>query len=501
MIFAMEAGAAPTPRTGAVAFLPRPTGEKLRVHFLPWALAAAFFSVYASYSFSRYTQYLTAGYDLGIFDQAIRHYAKFGVPFVPLKGPDYNILGDHFHPILAILAPLYWVWDDPRALLAAQAALIASSIPVVYRFAQRHLGRPVLSGVLATGYGLGWPLQGMLDFDFHEVAFAVPLLAWSIDALDRRSDRQLFLSAGLLLLTREDMGVVVLFLGLVRAARAPRRTGIVLSLLGVAVYFFATALVLPHFAPNGKFAYWSYDALGPDVPSAVRTIVFHPWQTTRLFFTPWVKSHTLLWLFGPLLFLCLRSPYVVVAAPLLAGRFFSSRDHLWTTEFHYSAALWPILFLAAIDGARRTRLTEKRVPMAAVAVVLAGVQVIGTFSHAGLWPFHRLLTGAAFHTTEHMRDQAALTAAIPAHTCVEVDDRLAPHLTHANRVSLPTLLGQPPDFIGLDLAQHEVSYQLPAPDEILKQASAQGYTTVFERGSLVLLQRPDYRGPTASCQP
>ena len=57
---------------------------------------------------------------------------------MPLKGAGYNVLGDHFHPIIAVFAPLYWIWDSPYVLLIVQTALIAASIPVVYRFARRR---------------------------------------------------------------------------------------------------------------------------------------------------------------------------------------------------------------------------------------------------------------------------------------------------------------------------------------------------------------------------
>ena len=57
---------------------------------------------------------------------------------MPLKAPGYNLLGDHFHPLIAVLAPLYWIWDDPRMLLLAQAALFAASMVPVARFAERR---------------------------------------------------------------------------------------------------------------------------------------------------------------------------------------------------------------------------------------------------------------------------------------------------------------------------------------------------------------------------
>lgn len=109
----------------------------------PWLTAAFVFVVYAIYSFTRYRQLLSTGYDLGIFDQAVQQYAAFHAPQVALKGEHYNILGDHFHPILILLAPLYWIWNDPRMLGVALAALIALSCPLVYAFARRRLGGSV----------------------------------------------------------------------------------------------------------------------------------------------------------------------------------------------------------------------------------------------------------------------------------------------------------------------------------------------------------------------
>lgn len=524
-------------------------------------LALLTFALYAGYGCTRYVQYLAAGWDLGIFDQAVRAYSRFQAPLVPLKGPHYNLLGDHFHPVIAVLAPLYWLWDDPRTLLLAQAALFAASVVIVHRFARRRTSAR-WSTVLAAGYALGWPLQAAADFDVHEVAFAVPLLAWAIDALDRRADRALLVAGLVLLLVREDMGAVVVLLGLLRLAlgwadggrtgRAPTRAarhtapspvqdtpwgavprrvldrwrgraararvrgpaaharagltrgGLVgggLVVAGVVGYLVATVLVLPHFSPTGRFGYWSYDALGPDLPSALASIARHPVHAAQLFVTPHVKLVTLAWLFGLLLLLPLRSPYVLLAVPLLAERFWSSRENLWTTEFHYSAVVWPVLVLAAVDGAQRLVPRWRPALTAALAVVVLAVPVMGTATTSGLWPLHRLVTGAAFRWTPHMADQAAILALVPPGTCVEADDRLTPHLTRTNRVSVPTRLGRPPDLVVLDLTQQTVGFQLPPPQVVRARVLAQGYRVAARRGPLVLLRRPGYAGPSPACAP
>jgi len=188
-----------------------PTGLVSRREWLTvLALSLVLLAFYVTYSVSRVTTYLASGYDLGIFDQAVRAYSHFQAPVVPLKGPDYNVLGDHFHPIIAIIAPLYWIWDSAIVLLV-----------VIYRFARRRC-RHWTALVICLAFGVGWAVQAMIDFDFHEIAFAVPILALAIDALDRRADRSLLVWAGLLLLVREDMGLLVVVLGAIRAMDRPQ---------------------------------------------------------------------------------------------------------------------------------------------------------------------------------------------------------------------------------------------------------------------------------------
>jgi len=459
------------------------------------------FTAYVVYSLSTHAQFLTAGYDLGIFDQAVRHYSHFEAPLVTLKGEHFNLLGDHFHPILALLAPLYWIWDDARMLLLAQAALLALSVAVVHRFAVRHF-TVAAARWLAVAYALGWPLQAMLDFNVHEVAFAVPLLALALDALDRRAVRSFLVSSLLLLGVREDMGILVVLLGVVWVACArPRWPGLVLIGVGPVAYVVTTAWILPGLAPDGAFAYWSYDALGPDLPSALGHIVLHPLSSAALLITPTVKLTTLLWLLAPLLFVSLRSPLVLVALPLLAQNFFSSREHLWPPDFHYWAPIWPIVFLAGMDGLRRLQPRPwPRVTRAWIAWAVA-FPVVGTCLVMEVFPFQRLLDGAAFRQTGHMRDQAAVLAAIPPGTCVYADDRLAGQLTHSNHVSLPGLIDTPPDFVALDLTQPTVGHELPTPEQVLADSRRAGFEIVLQSGDLVLLRAPDYHGPTPGCSP
>lgn len=469
------------------------------------AIAAGAFVVYGLYALTRYRQFLTAGYDLGIFDQAVRAYAHLRAPLVPLKGDHYNIFADHFHPIIATVAPLYWIWDDPRVLLLVQAALVAASCIFVFRFASRRLATSTATA-LTIGYALGWPIQGLVDFDFHEIAFAIPLLAWAFDALDRRSDRELVLAAVALLLVREDLGAVVAVIGALRAfQRNPRRVGLALCVLGVGAFTLIVGLIIPKFA-DGAYSYWDYPSLGAHLGDAPGAVLGHPLSVVGAFFQPSLKLWTLMMLLAPLLLLSLVSPLSLAALPILAERFLSSRESLWTTSFHYNAPVWVILSVGAVDGlsrlARRARPGRRNHQVTLTAAVLVcAFPVLMSAVRTGPFPLARLVDGSAFVTTPHMVDQSRATAAIPAGTCVAVDDRLAPRLIRTNRVTVPDVPAPAEDFYVLDFSEPFPAEHSAAETtaRVAESIGAEGYVAQYTYGDLVVFVSPSYRGPTSGC--
>jgi uncharacterized membrane protein len=491
----------------------------LRQHGWEALTVAAGFVVYAGYALSRHAQYLTAGYDLGIFDQAVRAYSHFQAPIAPLKGIGYSVLGDHFHPILVALVPLYWVWSDPRVLLLAQAALIAISAIPLMRFAERRFGRPSALAVGAA-YVFSWPLQGAVDFDFHEIAFAIPLLALIIDACDRRATRTVVLACLGLLLVREDMGAVVAMVGVLLAIRreetppsgtrfgwlrTERALGAALLGAGVVTFWWATNVFIPAFAPTGTFAYWDYTALGPTLPSALKYSVTHPLSVARLFVTPAVKLHTLGLLFMPTLFAALASPYLLLAVPVLAERMLNSRSYLWTTEFHYSAVTAPIIAMAAVDGIgrvaafvrRRRRRTETDAafrsglswPVRIWIVWLIGTVGLGIATDQATYPLKRLVTGAALAQTSRASEIDDVLTQLPRGVCVEADDRIAPHLTSRWLVTLPNRSEGLATWEVIDLSQVTTGWQAPPPDIAVADAVARGFRQVLRDGPIVLMSR------------
>ncbi|MBF1087444.1 MAG: DUF2079 domain-containing protein, partial [Schaalia sp.] len=85
--------------------------------WLPTVIACAVGALYVCYSVAQWRALVAPSWDLGIFAEAVQAYSRFEAPIVPIKGPGYNLLGDHFHPILALLGPIFRLFPSALTLL------------------------------------------------------------------------------------------------------------------------------------------------------------------------------------------------------------------------------------------------------------------------------------------------------------------------------------------------------------------------------------------------
>src|SRR5438093_9898911 len=74
----------------------------------------------------RHDRFASNGVDLGIFDQLVWGYSRGQIVPNTVRGFQ-NLLGDHFHPILVLLGPFYWIWEDVRMLLLLQGVFLAAA--------------------------------------------------------------------------------------------------------------------------------------------------------------------------------------------------------------------------------------------------------------------------------------------------------------------------------------------------------------------------------------
>ncbi|MFI2187368.1 DUF2079 domain-containing protein [Streptomyces sioyaensis] len=464
------------------------------------AVAVAAFTGYVLFALRRHALFRTTGYDLGIFGQAVRSYAELRAPASEIRaatggpgfqGAGFPLLGDHFHPILAVLAPVYRLLPHIEVLLVAQAALVASSTYTITRTAARHLGHlgAWAAPCLGTAYALSWPLQQLIGFDFHEVAFAVPLLALALAAyLDGRWTAAAWWAAALLLV-KEDMGLTVFAFGLL-LLRRHRGAGAALCVLGPVVTALAVFVIVPHFNPDGSYTYLSSTG-SSDGGSAV--LLSHPWEIVQRLFRPGTKVVTVLMVLLPSAFLALRSPLSLLAVPTLGWRLTSENPAYWGTQYHYSAVLAPIVFVALIDALARIDRDRPRHGPAltrTVPVLVVAIAALVTFK----FPLAQAFTGELWQDNARAAAGRAALARVPDGAQVLASNSVAPHLTDRDTVHL-TAQGvlerqerqhRPIDWIVADTSDAWPEGQTRA---VLDQATASGYQQVYAAQGYVVLRR------------
>ena len=442
---------------------------RTRVAAVVWALACT--TAYALLSVRRFARLEPSSWDNAIFEQAVRGWATFRGPVVDIKGPGFNLLGDHFSPVLVLLAPFYRVAPSAQTILVAQAVLLGTSVLVVTLLAVRRLGGPA-GWALGVAYGLSFGLASAVRSDFHEVAFGAPLLALAGAAYVDRRWRAVVGWTLPLLLVKEDLGATVLMVGVVLWLAGERRRGVWLAATGVVGAALVVLVIVPAFNPAGVYDYAS--GVGGD-RGLLATIAAEPGR----------KALTVLLTFAVTGLAALASPWVLLVLPTFAWRFAADNPFYWGTDWHYSLLLMPIVFVAAVDAMqRRPALRWAAVPALGVTAALLVTSPLAALVEPRTWE-------------EAPRAAAAeqVVEAIPDGASVETDIGLITHLATDHRVYwIGTIASGPlpagdPEYVLLD---HWANVGSP-PDAVAYAAEQHGGTweTVLEVEGYQLARRTD----------
>ncbi|HEY0718527.1 MAG TPA: DUF2079 domain-containing protein [Streptosporangiaceae bacterium] len=537
------------------------TVDLLLVSLLTVSAAA----IYITYGLVQYATFRIGTYDLVIFDQAVRSYAHLRPGLAPVKGvqdgfgTDFSVLGDHWSPILLLLAPLYWIFDGPQDLIVAQGVLFALAVPPLWRFTRRVTAAAAGPGsrapaaaayLVSVAYALSWPVAGAVAAGFHEVAFVPALTAVFFERLAAGRIRAALAAAGVLLLVKEDMGLLLAGLGVFLLAARPacfaawapghplggpaprhRRNRLLLAagliITGLVATALATYVLRPLLGGRASY-YWAYWSLGPDAGQAAAHALRDPLAVARLALTPGEKVTTMLWLGGALLFLPLLSPVTLAALPLLAERMLaSSAPNWWGTAFQYNAFIEMVLVIAAVDGGGRlagwlsgSRLFRSRfsrdrplaVPFAdnskklgfhpdrgwgqaavAAATCAAAVAVVPRFALASV------ASPGFYSGTSQSAAAAAADARVPDGVTVDAPQMLGPQLSGRDTVLLwgPSSSSASAPWI---VAQTRWTFPFPTlagQAAQLRRLEQHGYRVMFRRGGFLVLHHPGH-GPAVT---
>jgi len=489
-----------------------------------WAIALAVFAAYAALSLFRLLQLNPTSWDLGIYTEYVKQYAHLRAPIVDIRAPGFNLLGDHFQPIVALVAPFFRVFPSSATLLVAQALLTASSVFGVSQVARDKLG--IGPGrAIAVAYGFSWGLQQLIEFDFHEIAFALPLLAFSLSALVRGRVKAGVWWALPLVFVKEDQGFTVAAIGLylivagLRAnAPAPAkdtrrdqdpdgqrrmRAGLLLLTWGFAWSFLAIGVIIPHFNPAHHYDYWSDGGvLAPGGHVSVTGLA-------KQFLQSWPgKLQTTVMLLLPTAFIALRSPLALIAGPSLLLRFLSTNSSFWGTFWHYNATVMPILFIAAVAALARIQAAMDSDEAAGLPgwgtggrgrrrAVLAGARHYGVAMMVAVvvvlafrFPVSNLWNAQTYRIGPHVASANAAMAEVPDGATVQTTlDLLAPLAARTDTFWIGNGGNPRTQYIVFDGQDSDYTPAITnVPAFIAQLYPDQAYTQIFDSGDVYVFR-------------
>ena len=503
---------------------------------LAWALVlllvAVDMLVVGSHALVRYQAYRADAFDLGNMDQAVwntlhGHPFRFTNQGLDWYGPPTR-LGIHVEPILLLIAPLYLIHSGPETLLILQTVALALGGIPLFLLALRRLPEAPLAGVaFVTAYLLAPELLGEALWDFHAVALATPLLLLALWALDARRYRWLVAAAVLAALTKEDVALALIPMGVYLALwRGKPRLGwgiVALSAVWAGVCF---GVILPHFdggASGGSNYWYRYSWLGATPGAAAVNVLTHPWlpvagvlgdPAKRDYLAVLLRTGGGMGVFAPVAW--------IGGLPELAVNILSTHEEQYSGFFQYNAVLLAFLVGAAVYGTEalyrarsltpnplshgekwhttRGNTTSERIVAGGASIGRAWGRLLGRIPVPSHWVLPLVVvwllaasywnlsaTGALLPAFWHAGDSSfsqqagvdALLARVPPDAVVAATDSLNPHLSDRYTIYLmPDPRSYQAEYVAVNLRDAVF---------LVRDADAQMYADMLASGHYVIV--------------
>lgn len=367
----------------------------------------------------RYSEGLNATFDLGIHDQACWLVFHGQNPFLSSRG--LQVQADHFSPMAYLLAPLYFIWDDPRMLLLVQTLVLGSGAIPVYLLARQRLRSLGLALLLAILYLCQPCLMFANFFDFHFTTLLSTPLLWACYGLEVNDRRAYSASLVTGLMCSETAAMSMLGLVLLAFWRRGWKWALFTLLIALGGLTFSLKWVTWH--NNGVATQYTnlYSHWGKNGKQVALHVLTHPLDTAWELNTTDNREY-LLQVFGPAAFTPLLAPLELMpAAPVLAGNLLSWRESQHTIRYHYLVGILPFLMYAACAGSARLerKYGARRVGWLLVIACVVGI-LVGPL-HPEEWPPSMAARGQALREIQSF---------LPSGASLAVENTLGGVLSH-----------------------------------------------------------------------
>jgi uncharacterized membrane protein len=439
-----------------------------------WTLAILYVVVFFTLSVLKHDSLHTRAFDLAKFDQAAWNTLHGRFLFSTLD--NQSILANHFSPLMAVLSPLFLIWNDVRMMFLAQVVGLALAGLLLSRIVRSRF--PELAPWFLLLFYLNPALHDITLIEVRRVTLAVPLLALAIYGLHFHKRKWLVVGLGLSLLCKENIAIFVFMVGFfLTVFERDRKWGASLMAVGAAWAVVVAVWVIPSFVQSADANSTLYPQLsifcieGSSYREIAANILAHPQVLLGRVFDR-TGMLALFRVFLPVGFVLpfLAPTWLLLVLPEMAYMLMSCGEGMHSLHEWYMASVLPGLFAAV--AVALTRFSKRTAHWVMAGLLVAAVAGYVAFSPA---PLGGQYSAELYQVNEHARLAAQIMESIPADARVAAQDPYVPHLSHRQYIYLfPWISGQMRriDYFLLDRRLHSYPLQPTEMNDVIDEMIA-----------------------------
>ncbi|MDP3724270.1 MAG: DUF2079 domain-containing protein [bacterium] len=455
--------------------------------YIAMLVVVSFF--YTWVALANHTHFQTFAFDLGVYDQLIWKYSQ-GLPAVSSMLDNRPAFAIHFQPFFILLAPIFWLWNDVRALLIVQSVVLVAAAYPLFLLGRSILKHELLAASVAISYVFYFATQYTAFSDFHTDAFIPLFLAAAVLFAHKKRMIGYWVMVMLLLLLKEWVGFLMIAVGIVFLLQRRLFQGSGTILAGIFGFLIAY-WVMNQSSPAGQNTIeFGFGELGRGPTDVIITLITKPWLAFQHLFLPTEKLSTIwstIWPFGP--FALLSPVWLLPILEQFGHRFYDlERPFRWGIGLHYSLPMGVLLGISTVYGLQR--IPRKWFGWCAGILIVLTICEIVIFR----LPILSLLKPQFYQEERWIADTRAALSMIPKDAAVATQNNLAPHLSHREKLYLLPIVGDA-EYIAVDLHPGQSLYNFMTQSEgemrqmVSQLRESEDWSVIFEEGDALVLRR------------
>jgi uncharacterized membrane protein len=457
-------------------------------------LLCAIYTIYfTNISFLRYDNFYTGRFDLGNMAQTVWNTSRGRIfLFTNPNGTEpISRLAFHADFLLILLAPLYYIWANPKMLLLIQTIVLSIGAFFIFFLAKDLLKNKNIALTLSFLYLFNPSIERANLYDFHPVTLSTTFLLATFYFYKKKRYIWFTIFAVLAALGKEQVWIIIAIFGIAICIFQKRRIlGSAIFMSSVGIFYYLIWYAIPQNLGAQHFALSYYSEFGDSPTEIIKTMILSPRKILGKILEP-NRMQYINQLFLPLGYLPIVAPLILIfTAPDLAINLLSNNQQLHQIYYQYTSTISPFFFIATIYTISYIKKFNLKIPSTLVIIYLL---LAGTYAAYTFGPLPGSKDPNLDMITKPVENRQIIDnylSHIPKKYSVAASNNVGSHLSERQNIYTLPLGVDKADILVFLLTDSEVGPSLSSEKQQVKRLRLDpNYQLVIDKGSFVVFKK------------